>query len=124
MQTALWILQVLLALVFLVSGGMKLLVPYETAVSKSDVLADYSAGTVKLIGLAEVLGALGVILPSVTGILPWLAPVSAVGLVLTMFGAASANIRHGHYSHIIVNVVVLVMALAVVYGRVVALPVG
>jgi hypothetical protein len=124
MQTALWIFQVLLALAFLFSGGMKLLVPYQTAVSKSDVLADYSPRDVKIIGLVEVLGAVGVILPSVTGILPWLAPLAAVGLMLTMFGAASANFRHGHYSHIILNVVLLALALAVVYGRVVVLPVG
>lgn len=124
MQTAVWILQVLLALAFLFSGARKLLNSYEDAVRRTAALADYSPQGVKIIGLLEVLGALGVILPAATGILPWLTPLAAVGLGLTMIAAAVGNYRHHLYRPIVANAVLLAMALVVVYERMAALPTG
>lgn len=83
---------------------------------------DFSAGTVRLIGILEVLGAIGVVLPKLTGILSWLTPTAAVGLVLTMVGAALTHLRRGENSNIVTNVVLLTMAASVAYGRFVLLP--
>ena len=72
----------------------------------------------------EILGAIGLILPAVTGILPWLTPVAATGLALTMVGAMITHGRRGEYSGIGVNLVLSVLALFVVYGRFVIVPIS
>jgi hypothetical protein len=63
------------------------------------------------------LGAVGVVLPALTGILPWLTPIAATGLVLTMIGAALTHLRRGEYPNIIANMVLLTLAVVVVFGR-------
>ena len=64
------------------------------------------------------------LLPAVTGILPWLTPLAATGLVLTMIGAMFTHGRRGEYSQIGVNVVLLLLALFVAYGRFVIVPIS
>ena len=83
---------------------------------------DFSPNTLKAIGLAEVLGAVGLILPALTGILPWLTPLAAIGLVLVMIGAAFTHFRRGESSNIIGNLVLLALAAFVAYGRFVLVP--
>jgi uncharacterized membrane protein len=78
---------------------------------------DVSQPVVRLIGFVEILGAVGLILPSVTGILPWLTPLAAAGLALTMIGAALTNYRHKELSMIGLNTVLLVLTLLVGVGR-------
>ncbi len=95
MNHALWGLQGLLALVFLAAGGNKL------AQSREKLLAhpmmgwanDFSASQIKLLGLAEVLGAIGLVAPYATGILPILTPIAAVALAILMLGAAATHGR-------------------------------
>jgi DoxX-like protein len=116
MNTALWIVQVVLALVFLITGGPKLALPRVAArLGREHGL---SPGLMRVIGLLEVMGALGVVLPSWTGILPWLTPLAAAGLLLTMIGAAFENGRLRHYPVILVNVVLALLAAFVVYSSV------
>jgi hypothetical protein len=95
MNVALWALQGLLAFGFLAAGTLKLLQPKEklTANPKLGWANDFSAGQVKLIGLAELLGAVGLIAPRLTGILPVLTPVAAAGLVVIMIGAVATHVR-------------------------------
>lgn len=122
MNMALWIVQILLALVFGLAGMMKLTQPKEKLAQQMKWVEGFAPNTVKAIGAVEILGALGVVLPTLTGILPILTPLAAVGLILTMIGAAFTNLRHKEYLHIAVNVVVLVLAAFVAYGGVVPLP--
>lgn len=123
MNTALWVAQIILALMFLMAGLAKLLQPYEKVKEKMTFAEDFSPTIVKLIGLVEVLGAIGVVLPAVTHILPWLTPLAAAGLILTMLGAIATNLRlQSGFSHVATNLVLLALALFVVYGRFVALP--
>jgi uncharacterized membrane protein YphA (DoxX/SURF4 family) len=122
MNIALWIVQGLLGLLFLMVGSMKLMQPKEKLAERMGWVKDFSAGTVRLIGTFEVLCAIGIVLPSLTGILPWLSPVAAVGLVLTMIGAAITHARRNEYQMIITNMVLLLLAAFVVYGRFVAVP--
>jgi hypothetical protein len=68
------------------------------------------------------LGAIGLILPAVTGIWSWLTPVAASGLVLTMVGAMITHARRGEFSGMWVNLVLLLLALFVAFGRFVVVP--
>ncbi|WP_353112648.1 DoxX family protein [Microbacterium sp.] len=94
MLVALWIVNGLLALMMLAAGGMKLLTP-KTALAEKGMAwtEDFSVGAVKAIAAAEVLGAVGLIAPLATGILPVLAPLAAVGLAIIMIGAIVVHIR-------------------------------
>ena len=115
MDTALWIVQILLALVFLLTGVMKLIVPREKAMERAPYCEDYSQRQLHLIGIVEILGALGLVLPAVTGILPWLTPVAAVGLALVMIGAIRTHLRREE--NVIGNVIPLLLSLFVAFGR-------
>lgn len=117
MIIALWTVQILLALAFLMAGFMKATRPKEELQDKMAYVEDFSQGTVRLIGTLEILGAIGLVLPVLTGILPWLTPLAAVGLALTMVGAAITHIRRGESQMIVTNVVLLALAAFVAYGR-------
>jgi uncharacterized membrane protein YphA (DoxX/SURF4 family) len=88
MGVVLWAVQVLLAAGFVVSGATKLSQPKEKLVKNMAWVEDFSQATVRIIGVLELLGAIGIVLPALTGIVPWLTPLAALGLVLTMIGAA------------------------------------
>lgn len=117
-----WVVQVLVAAAFLVSGATKLSQPKEKLVKNMAWVEDFSQQTVRLIGAVEVLGAIGIVVPALTGILPWLTPLAALGLVLTMIGAALTHLRRTEYGSIAMNAVLLVLAAFVVYGRFFVLP--
>jgi hypothetical protein len=109
----LWIVQGLLAAVFLFAGGAKLVLPL-----------DQMAGPVALpgwflrfLGLAEVLGALGLILPGLLRIRPGLTPLAAAGLVSIMIGATVVMWASGMVAVALMNVVVGLLAAFVAYGR-------
>jgi uncharacterized membrane protein YphA (DoxX/SURF4 family) len=123
MGIALWVVQVLLAAAFLVSGATKLSQPREKLVKNMAWVEDFSQPTVRIIGALEVLGAIGVVVPALTGVLPWLTPLAALGLVLLMLGAALTHLRRTEYGYIAMNAVLLVLAAFVVYGRFFVLPV-
>jgi len=120
MNIALWIVQALLALAFGMAGVMKLTQPRQKLAAQMAWVEDFRANVVKLIGALELLGAIGLILPLLTGILPWLTPVAAMGLVLTMLGAMATHRRHHENQMLVVNAVLLLLAAFVAYGRFVA----
>ena len=94
MNIALWILAGLLAAAFVASGSAKLFQPKEKVVaSGAEFLAGFSPGSLKAIGLLEVLGAVGLVLPAALDIAPVLVPVAAIGLGLMMVGAIIAHFR-------------------------------
>lgn len=117
MIIALWIVQGLLALLFLFAGIRKAFQPLP-AVKKSFPWANHvPAGLTRFIGLSESLGALGLILPAATGILPWLTIAAAIGLALVMLCAALFHASRREFSVIGINVVLLGLSLFVVIGR-------
>jgi uncharacterized membrane protein len=77
---------------------------------------------VRLIGTVEVLGAIGVVLPALTGVLPWLTPLAALGLAATMVGAILTHLRLGERSAVVPPMVLLILAAFVAYGRFFILP--
>ena len=122
MSIALWVVQVLLAAAFLVSGATKLSQPKEKLVKSMTWVEDFSQRTVRIIGALEVMGAIGVVLPALTGIVPWLTPLAALGLVLLMLGAVLTHLRRTEYGYITMNAVLLILAAFVVWGRFFVLP--
>ena len=124
MNIVLWVVQILLALAFGLAGIMKVTQPVDKLEARMGWVKSVGPRGVRLIGSLEILGAIGLILPAVTGILPWLTPVAAAGLALTMIGAMITHGRRGEYSGIGVNVVLLLLTLFVVYGRFVIVPIS
>ncbi len=122
MNTAIWVVQILLALAFVGAGLSKLLQPYERLAARMAYVNDFTPGAVRAIGSWEVLGAIGVVLPAWTGILPWLTPLAAGGLALNMAGAMATHLRRREYPAIVANLVLMGLAVFVVYGRLVAMP--
>ena len=112
---ALWTIQGLLALLFLFAGGMKL------AMSSEELAAAMALPLpilfVRFIGVCEVLGALGLVLPGVFRIRTDLTPLAAEGLVVLMLGAVTTTVATMDASMAILPLVVGVLAAAVAYGR-------
>ena len=118
MNITLWIVAAVLALAFLGAGAMKLAQPKEKlAASGMGWTESFSSGAVKAIGAAEVLGALGLILPALTGIATFLVPLAATGLVLIMVGAIITHLRRKEGQMVVVNVILGALALFVSIGR-------
>ena len=114
METALWIAQVLLAAIFLITGMTKLTQPRQKmAAGPMRWAADVTDTQFRTIGLLEVLGAIGLILPAALGIAPLLTPLAAVGLVLTMVGAIRTHVRYAETDRLAVPIAVLALALLV-----------
>lgn len=118
MNTLLWVFQGLLTAVFLMTGTMKIIKKKEELVGQMGFVEDFSEQQVKGIGVLEILGALGVILPWATGIITWLTPLAAIGLGLTMVGAFLTHLRRGEFIPMgIVNIILFSMAIFTTVGR-------
>jgi uncharacterized membrane protein YphA (DoxX/SURF4 family) len=118
MTYTLWIVQVLLALLFLFTGGMKLVIPPDVLASMgSPNQIPLPGWLVRFIGVAEVLGALGLILPGLLRIKPWLTPLAAAGLVVIMVGAVALSIAADGVAAGVVPLVAGLLAAFVAYGR-------
>ncbi len=122
MNTVIWIVQILLAFVFGMVGIGKLTQPREKLQEKMKWVEDFSARTLKGIGALELLAAIGLVLPALTGILPTLTPLAAAGLILTMIGAMITHIRRREMGMLIPNIILLLMGTFVVYGRLIVVP--
>lgn len=119
MNIALWIIQVLLAGMYGMAGSMKTFQPAKVRENPQMTWAhDKQDGYIRFVGVTELLGALGLILPALTGILPWLTPLAAIGLALTQILAIfTVHLPKKEYQVIPVNVVLLVLAIVAAYGR-------
>ncbi len=122
MNILLWTLQALLAILFLMSGVNKLLRSKQQLSTQMHWVEDFSPLVIQLIGGVEVLGAVGLILPALTGILSWLTPLAAAGLALDMVGASLEHIRRGEFSAVGMTGILLVLTAFAAYGRFVILP--
>ena len=118
MNTTLWVVQWLLAAVFVMSGGRKIALPFEKFAEAMPWARDFSPRSITAIGVLEVLAALGLTAAPLLGVAPVLAPVAAVGLVGLMVGAIPVHARHHETQVIVVNVVLLALAAFVAVGRI------
>jgi uncharacterized membrane protein YphA (DoxX/SURF4 family) len=125
MDLTLWIVAGVLALAFIGAGGMKLAQPREKlAASGMGWVEDFNQQSVRLIGVLEVLAAIGLVVPPLVNVAPVLAPLAAVGLVLLMAGAAITHARRKEPQMIVANLVLLVLAAFVAVGRFALVPFG
>jgi hypothetical protein len=116
---ALWIVQGLLALVYLAAGGLKIVRPREQLVASGnfDWMKDSSDARVKGVGLVEILGAIGVILPWLTGIASILTPIAAIGLAVVQIGALRVHLIRNERQPLPANLLLLLLAAFVAVGR-------
>jgi len=124
MNTVLWIVQAALAMMFAMAGLMKASVPKEKLGEKMGWVEGFSQSQIRMIGVLEILAAIGLIAPGVTGILPILTPLAAVGLALTMIGAAMTHAKRDEMKHVGMTIVLLLLSTIVAYGRFSAAPLG
>lgn len=117
MNIALWIVTGVLAAMYLMAGLLKAISAKEKLAGSLPWVEDYRSGTVKFIGIAEILGALGLVLPWLTGIAPPLTPLAAVGLVVVQVLAISVHVRRGEQKVLAFNILLLVAALFVAILR-------
>jgi uncharacterized membrane protein YphA (DoxX/SURF4 family) len=115
MNTALWIVQALLAALFLFAGGIKLVTPMEEMMKQMPI--PLPGWFVLLTGVVEVLGAIGLILPWLLRIRPGLTPLAAAGLVIVMIGATVYTFAAGDVASGLIPLVVGILCAFVAYGR-------
>jgi uncharacterized membrane protein YphA (DoxX/SURF4 family) len=113
MNIALWIIQALLAALFLFAGVTKLVLPIEEMTKQIPMPGLF----LRFIGVCEVLGAIGLILPWLLGIRPGLTPLAAAGLVLIMIGATVVTAMTGDIVMALFPLVVGILCAFVAHGR-------
>lgn len=122
MNTTLWIAQGILTTMFAMAGVMKSTQPIDKLMKSGlNWVERFPLSTVRIIGLSELLGAVGLILPLALGILPILTPIAAVGLSVIMVLAAVHHLKHKEHKAIVFNAVLFALAVFVAYGRFITL---
>ena len=121
MNITLWVLQVLLAVAFLAHGVLLLVPPAEIA---SQMNASLPRWFWLFLGVAELLAAVGLTLPGLTRILPWLVTWAAVGIMIVMVSATAYHLMRGEISSAGITLLLLAMATFVAYQRHRVLPIG
>jgi len=116
-RIALWTAQVLLAALFMMTGGMKVFLSPAEIVKAVPDFAAVPLGLVRFIGIAEIAGAIGLILPAVTRIAPLLTPLAASGLAVVMILAALFHISRGEFAQLGLVIPLGAVATFVAWGR-------
>ena len=124
LSITLWIVQVLLAGMFLMTGFMKLSQPIAALSGQMPWVTSVPGALVRFIGAAELAGALGLILPSLTRIRPRLTVLAAIGLITVMVLASAFHISRGEAAMVPMNLVLAALAAFVAWGRSKAAPIA
>ncbi len=114
MNVVLWILQVVLAAIFLAHGGFMVAPPADMVAM---INAQLGHAFRLFLGVAEVLAALGLILPGITRIMPWLIQTAAAGLMVVMASATVFHLFRGEYESAVTTVIIFGLTTAVTYLR-------
>ena len=117
LHVSLWLVQLLLAAAFLLVGYTHAIAPIAVAVARAPWVASLPVALVRLIGVAELAGALGLLLPAATRIRPKLTPLAAAGLATMMVLAIPFHLVRGEASEIVINLVLGSLAAFVAWGR-------
>ncbi|MFE7504820.1 DoxX family protein [Promicromonospora sp. NPDC057488] len=121
MNIALWTVAGLLALAYVAGGGLKVVMSKQriraTGGDSAAWTDDVSPARIKTIGVLEVLGGLGLVLPGLTGVAPELVPLAALGLAMIMVGAAVTRISRREYRLLVADLAYLVLIAFVLWGR-------
>lgn len=117
MLVFLWVAEIVLALLYFGLGIVRLVQPYTKLVKVLRWPADFPAWAVKLIGAAEILGALGLLLPAATDVVPILTPIAATALALLMGGAIAVHLRRNERQRVALPAILLAVNVFVAIGR-------
>ncbi len=117
MNIALWVVQVLLGLIFLMAGATKSFQSIEVMAESLPWVTSVPAGLVRFIGISELLGGIGLLLPSILRIKPHLTVWAAIGLTIVMVLAALFHASRGEFPAIGANVVFIALTAFVAWGR-------
>ena len=121
LNITLWMLQALLALAFLAHGWLYLRPPAEMV---EQMNAAINPSLRIFIGAAEVLAAIGLIVPGITRVMPWLVPAAAAGLMIVMMGATVFHVSRSEMSSAAVTAVLVALVSFVAYSRWRVLPIA
>jgi uncharacterized membrane protein YphA (DoxX/SURF4 family) len=124
LNIALWVVQLLLVAMFLMAGASKLLQPISELAKMLPWVTSVSEGLVRFIGLSELLGGMGLLLPSILRIKPILTPYASIGLAVVMLLASIFHITRGEYSAIGMNFFLMAFTLFVAWGRMKKAPIS
>ncbi|MBX3163366.1 MAG: DoxX family protein [Bacteroidetes bacterium] len=124
LHISLWIAQVILAAMFLMAGTMKSTQPIEELGKSLPWVNDVSAGLVRFIGISELLGGIGLLLPALLRIKPILTPLAALGLFAIMVFAFVYHITKGEYQALGFNVILAAIAFFIAWGRYKKVPIA
>ena len=124
MKVVLWILQVVLAVAFLAAGAMKLTQPLAELAVSLPWTADVPGALVRFIGVAEVLGGLGLVLPAATRILPRLTPIAAAALAIDMVLATLFHLVRGEAMMAPITLLLVALLAFVAWGRTTRAPIA
>ncbi len=117
MNIVLWLAQVVLAVGMLGPGSVHAF-RYDRAIERLLWMTAVGKRGMAIIGILEILGAIGLIVPAVTGILVWLTPLAAALIALLMLFATVFHLRRGELRSIRITIVLLVIAALIAYGRI------
>jgi uncharacterized membrane protein YphA (DoxX/SURF4 family) len=123
MRVALWIIQILLAIVFALAGFMKLTMPIAELAPQMQFVEVVPAWLVRFIGLAEMAGGVGLVVPALLRVKPWLTPLAASALGLVMAMAAGLHLGRAEYMNIGVTGLFFALLMFVAWGRFKAEPI-
>lgn len=117
MNIALWVVAGVFGLAFFVGGILKIVIPYETYSAKNRWAGDFAPETLRGMGVIEMLGGVGLILPGLLDIAPVLVAIAASGMALYMAGAVTERVRRGEWKLILGDLVFMSAMLFVAWGR-------
>ncbi len=117
LNISLWIAQAILAVMFIMAGAMKSMQPIEELAKSLPWVNEVSVGLVRFIGVSELLGGIGLVLPALLRIKPILTPLAALGLAVVMVFAFVYHIAKGEYNVLGMNVILAAIALFIAWGR-------
>ena len=122
MNAVLWVLQILLALAFLAFGLLMVTRSRERLLRVAGWVEDFPESVVTAIGVLELLGAVGVLLPAVLGVAGVIVPIAALGLAVLLVGAIVTHLLRGEQDEVAAPVALLIAAAVVAAGRLSAWP--
>jgi putative oxidoreductase len=123
LNIALWIVQGLTAALMLMSAFMKIATPIPELSAKWKWTGELPQQVVRMLGIVDLLGGIGIILPAILKIKPGLTPLAAVGVVLLMISATVFHISRGESSVIAFNIILMLFASFIAWGRYKKLPI-
>jgi hypothetical protein len=117
MKAFLWTLQITVAVILLISGYTKVFLPHEQVAEAAEWTGAYTEIFVRYIGVIDILGGMGLILPGLLNIYPRITGYTALGIAVLMVAAMGLHIDRYEFGAIWINIFILIASVIIAYGR-------